>query len=172
MHGFSEESATIRTPRLDLVPLVRAHADELFPALTDEALYAYTHQVPPVSLSALRDRFALLESRRSTDGTELWLNWLLRESGDAIGYVQATVIAEEATIAWVVGSAWQRRGYATEAVDAMISWLRSVGTRVIRANIHPDHAASQRVARKDCHRQRRQPMAKSSGFSRRADIRW
>ena len=145
---FSEASATIGTRRLDLIPLVRAHADALFPVLCDEALYRYTHQAPPVSLSALRDRFALLETRQSTDGTERWLNWLLRESGEAIGYVQATVIAEEATVAWVIGSAWQRHGYATEAVGAMISWLRSAGTRVIRANIHPEHVASQRVAGK------------------------
>jgi RimJ/RimL family protein N-acetyltransferase len=140
--------STIRSDRLDLIPLVRSHADGLFAVLANDALYEYTCETPPASLPALRDRFARLEARRSPDGTQAWLNWLLLVSGQAVGYVQATVTAAEADVAWVVGVPWQGRGYASEAARAMISWLRSAGVRVVRANIHPEHSASQRVARK------------------------
>ena len=143
---FSDENAIIETQRLRLVPLVQAHASSLFPILSDGALYEFTQETPPVSLSALSDRFALLESRHSPDGTQSWLNWLLLESSDAIGYVQATVTGAEADVAWVVGVPWHCQGYATEAAAAMILWLQAVGVRVIRAKIHPTHSASQRVA--------------------------
>lgn len=139
---------SIETDRLALVPLLQEHAEELYSVLADGALYEYTHDEPPSSLSALRDRYAILESRWSPDGKQVWLNWMLRESasGKAIGYVQATVSAAVADVAWVVGRPWQRQGYATEAVRAMIFWLDSAGVRVFRAKINPTHTASQRVA--------------------------
>jgi RimJ/RimL family protein N-acetyltransferase len=145
---FSFERAALATDRLDLVPLVCAHADDLFPVLSDISLYEYTHEEPPASVAELRDTYSLLESRRSPDGTQVWLNWLVRKSGEAIGYAQATVTDDEADVAWVVGSPWQRLGFATEAAGAMISWLRAVGVQTIRAKIHPGHTASQRVAAK------------------------
>lgn len=148
MFEYSDRNATIRTRRLELIPLLRTHADELFPVLADDALYIFTQDSPPASHSALRDRFARLETRRSPDESQLWLNWLVRSDGEAIGYVQATVKPDSTDIGWVIGSSWQRFGYATEAAGAMISWLRTSGVMQIRACIHPDHAASRRVAEK------------------------
>jgi RimJ/RimL family protein N-acetyltransferase len=128
--------------------LLSEHADALFPVLKDPLLYEFTHDEPPVSVALLRSRYGLLESRRSPDGTQAWLNWALfeRDTGLSVGYVQATVESIDADIAWVVGTRWQRRGYATEAVIALIDWLHNAGVQVVRAKIHPLHAASQRVA--------------------------
>ena len=61
--------------------------------------------------------------------------------------MQATVTADDADVAWVVGKFWQGQGYATEAEIAVVSQLRAIGVRNIRARIHPGHTASQRVAR-------------------------
>jgi len=140
--------ARLSTARLELTPLQREHAEELFSVLSDSSLYEYTHDGPPLSPSELRNRYARLESRRSPDGSEAWLNWVLidRSTGMSIGYVQATVSSDRADVAWVVGTHWQRRGFATEAAQAMIVWLRSAGVRVVRAMINPMHAASQQVA--------------------------
>jgi len=114
----------IRTPRLLLEPQVEAHAEEMFAVLSDPAIYEYEHE-PPASLAALRERFRLLESRRSPDGSQLWLNWVVRADAEAIGYVQATVFADaRAAVAYVFASRFWGQGYAREAVAAMLDFLR------------------------------------------------
>lgn len=49
-------------------------------------------------------------------------------------------------IAWVVGTAWQGRGYASEAAGAVAEWLRGRGVGLLQAHIHPGHDASMKVA--------------------------
>jgi RimJ/RimL family protein N-acetyltransferase len=62
--------------------------------------------------------------------------------------VQATVFGEgnAADVAWVLGVPFQGHGYAVEAASGMVAWLREQGVAEVRAHIHPDHAASARVA--------------------------
>ncbi|HUF73874.1 MAG TPA: GNAT family N-acetyltransferase [Gammaproteobacteria bacterium] len=148
MLALAELDARISTARLELTPLRRDHAEEMFSILSDVSLYEHTRGVPPASVSELHARYTYLESRRSPDGTEAWLNWVLVEiaTGMSIGYVQVTVTSQHADIAWVVGTLWQRRGFATEAANAVVAWLRCAGVRAVRARIHPMHSASQRVA--------------------------
>jgi RimJ/RimL family protein N-acetyltransferase len=146
--SLTDIDARISTARLVLEPLRSDHAEELFSVLSDVMLYEYTHEAPPASAIGLRYRYRFLEARRSADGTEAWLNWVLVESmtGMSIGYVQATVKSNCADVAWVVGTPWQRRGFATEAAQAVVMWLSCAGVKAIRARIHPMHTASQRVA--------------------------
>ncbi len=74
-----------------LIPQTAAHAEEMFALLSDPALYEHEGE-PPASLEWLRERFARLETGRSADGSEQWLNWVMALPGDALaGYVQATV---------------------------------------------------------------------------------
>ena len=115
---------TLVTGALTLEPLAVRHADEMFPVLSDPAIYEYENE-PPASLEALRRRYAALESRRSPDGGEAWLNWIVRlPSGDAIGYVQATLHPDRrAAIAYEFGSAWWGRGLARQAVASMLAEL-------------------------------------------------
>ena len=114
----------IKTGNLMLEPQIAAHAEEMFAVLGDPAIYLYENEPPP-SLEWLRDRFTRLETRRSPDGNEQWLNWVIRLSTSvSIGYVQATVFADgNATIAYVLSSAYWRRGLASQAVKAMIAEL-------------------------------------------------
>jgi len=115
----------IETPRLTLEPQRAAHAGTMFEVLSDPAIYEHEN-APPESLQWLRERFAKLETRRSGDGREQWLNWVLRRraQGDLIGYVQATVKADgHAFIAYELGSAHWGRGLGSEAVAAMIGEL-------------------------------------------------
>jgi len=114
----------IRTARLMLEPQRAAHAEAMFELLCDPALYQHENEAP-ASLGLLRDRFALLETRQSADGSEGWLNWVLRlHDGRVAGYVQATVQADGcAWVAYVLGSAHWRRGLASEAVTAMVDVL-------------------------------------------------
>src|SRR5262249_4437873 len=105
---------------------------------------------------------------------QLWGNWILRvrETGAAVGTVQATLPASGpvalpasgpvalpasgpvaasgrpglAEVAWVVVSSAQGRGYAKEAAKSLTDRLIEDGWSVT-AFIHPEHVASQRVAR-------------------------
>jgi RimJ/RimL family protein N-acetyltransferase len=144
-------SDRIRSARLSLVPLAVADADEMVRVLSGAALYTFTGGSPP-SLGELRARYAGLAAGSPPDGSEEWRNWILRREpgGEAIGYVQATIVDEgrRAEIAWVVGLDWQGRGYATEAAQALVAWLDSREAAVIQAHVRPGHAASAAVARR------------------------
>jgi RimJ/RimL family protein N-acetyltransferase len=116
----------LRTDRLVLEPQVRAHAPEMFRVLSDPAIYEHENE-PPGSLEWLEARFARLESRRSPNGAELWLNWVARTgSAELAGYVQATVSPRSrALIAYVFASSFWGHGLATEAVRAVIRELET-----------------------------------------------
>ena len=102
---------------------------------------------PPASEAWLRDRYARLESRASADGRQAWLNWVARgPDGCAVGYVQATVEAERAWVAYVVGSKFQRRGHATGAMAAMLAHLAAEwGVREFAAVVERDNLPSIRL---------------------------
>lgn len=132
-----------------LEPLLVEHAAAMVAVLADPAIYSFTGGDPP-SLDDLEHRYHLQSRGLSPDGTERWFNWIVRDavSRDAVGYVQATVTRRDqlAELAWVVGAAWQGRGYAAAAATAMVAELRPLGLRGLFACVHPEHEASQRVA--------------------------
>src|SRR5258708_10887854 len=77
--------------RLALEPQAAPHADEMFAVLSDPAIYEYENE-PPASMEWLRERYGRLQSRRSNDGQQQWLNWVVRLRGpEPVGDVQATV---------------------------------------------------------------------------------
>jgi len=116
---------TLRAGELVLEPQSAGHAAEMFDVLSDPALYEFENE-PPASEAWLAERFRRLESRRSPDGRELWLNWVVRlPEGPLAGYVQATVRPGEiAQVAYVFGSRYWGRGLATAAVRAMLAEVR------------------------------------------------
>jgi [ribosomal protein S5]-alanine N-acetyltransferase len=137
----------LETGSLTLEPQVADHAPALFVVLSDPAIYEHEN-APPPSEDWLRERFARLESRRSTDGTELWLNWVVRlPSSELIGYVQATVYPDaRAAIAYELGSAYWGRGFARQAVAAMIGELGArYGVRILRAVLKRANVRSLRL---------------------------
>jgi RimJ/RimL family protein N-acetyltransferase len=145
MNGPAEP---LQTARLDLEPLRVEHAAEAARAFADERLHTFTGGAP-ADEAALRERYGHQVVGRSPDGSETWLNWMLRrrDTGDLVGSVQATVRDGGADLAWVVAVAHQGQGYAREAAQAMAAWLREAGVSRLTAHIHPDHAASAGVAR-------------------------
>jgi RimJ/RimL family protein N-acetyltransferase len=137
--------------RLDLVPLTAVDADDLFPVFDDPALGRWTGDTTPADPEVLRRRFAAWEAGPSPGSTERWLNWTMRRREDAraIGHLQSTVTGDTAAVAWVVGTGFQGEGFATEAAQALVAWLRNQqGVTAIEASIHPGNIASQTVARR------------------------
>ena len=143
--------------------------------LADRSLYAFYDDEASPGLAGLRARYARQAAGRSPDGREVWHSWIVREreSGRAIGFVQATVGATAGTstatvdtaatpydgagsaeLAWVIGVPWQGRGYATEAATAVRDAVRGPGSAtgddvtLVHAHIAPGHTASETVARR------------------------
>ena len=129
--------------------------------LADRALYTWYDDEASPTLEVLRLRYARQAAGVSPDGLEGWHTWILRErdSGRTIGFAQATVSAGEdgvrsAELAWVVGTAWQGRGFATEAATAIRDGVAGVGSLTgddvahVHAHIAPGHTASETVARR------------------------
>jgi RimJ/RimL family protein N-acetyltransferase len=139
----------ITTPRLTLVPLTAAHAEEMAAVLADPELYAFTGGGPPTP-PELRARYERWQAG-SPDPAAGWCNWAIRlRSADCLtGTVQATISTSGepvAEIAWVVGTRWQGQGIATEAARALVDWLGRQSVRSVVAHIHPTHHASAAVA--------------------------
>ena len=134
--------------RLDLEPLRIDHAAEAATAFGDQRLHRYTGGSPATE-QQLRARYARQVAGAPPDGSQVWLNWMLRlrGTGQLVGTVQATVTGDAAVVAWVVAADQQGKGFASEAAAAMTAWLRQHGVRRVVAHIHPDHEASVRVAR-------------------------
>jgi hypothetical protein len=107
---------TVRTERLVLLPLLVEHAEEMAALLTDPLLHTFTGG-SPLSAEALRSRYERLMAG-----------------------------SPDPAVAWVIGSAWQRRGIAAEAAVGLVAWLAQQPVRTVIAHIHPDHRASAAVA--------------------------
>ncbi len=135
--------------RVVLHPLCAEHAGVLFPILSDAELWRYAPRLRSNSLAELRDRCARLESRRSNDGREHWLNWAVEEKarGSIVGFVQTTVDKAlcEATIAYVLARASWGRGLASDAVGAMLAHLKTIGVPTFLATVDSRNLRSIRL---------------------------
>ena len=111
---------SIAASRCVLEPQVAAHAHEMFAVLSDPAIYEFENG-PPVSEEWLRKRYERLESRGSGDGTQQWLNWVVRlPGGELAGYVQATILPDRTSfVAYELNSRHWRQGIGTSAVHAV-----------------------------------------------------
>ena len=137
---------TIEADRTQLVPLRASDADELAGLLQEEQMRSWLRAG---DVAELRDRFAAWETRRSPDGEEQWLNWVVRERDDgrALGWVQATVRGASASVAYALLPAERGAGLASEAVRALVRWLRErLAVTMVTAEIDDANAASVRVA--------------------------
>jgi RimJ/RimL family protein N-acetyltransferase len=143
--------AVLRTPRLRLEPLRVDHAEEVTSVLGDPGLYVFIGGAPPTA-EELRKQYAAQVRGAPPEGGQAWRNWIVRlaETGEAIGFVQATITTADAhaDVAWVIGQHWQGRGYATEAARGMIAALADEGVATITAHILAENAPSERVAKR------------------------
>ena len=136
-------SVTIRPLRVDDAPA-------MVMVLSSPELYRYTGGTPPTE-EQLTETYARQIVGFSPDRSQEWLNWIVLDlEQHPVGYVQATldVGTDAAEIAWVIGVPWQGRGYATSAVQLMLTDLAARGVTTIVADIHPDNVPSQGVAKR------------------------
>ncbi|MBM7170504.1 GNAT family N-acetyltransferase [Streptomyces sp. G44] len=154
----------IRTARLDLIPLRVEHAADMAVVLGDPALHTFIGGSPD-DAEMLRNRYRRMLAGSPDPGVS-WCNWVVRlregflsssrersqveGSSGLVGTVQATIgpgaEGPLAEIAWVIGTPWQGRGFASEAARGLADWLAAQGMRTLVAHVHPDHGASAAVA--------------------------
>jgi RimJ/RimL family protein N-acetyltransferase len=141
----------LRAPSVTLDPLTVEHAEAMTAVLADPALYVVTGGDPPTT-EELRARYARQVLGRSPDGSEGWLNWIVVDaiSEQPAGYLQVTIRPDDghdqAELAWVIGTGWQGRGFATQAAKAVADWLAAQGITTLIAHIRSGHRPSERVA--------------------------
>jgi RimJ/RimL family protein N-acetyltransferase len=134
--------------RLELLPTEPAHAEALATALADRALNEHIGGEPSTA-EQWRSRLGQWADRRSPDGGQAWLNWVVveRAGGAVVGWLQATVVGSSADVAYVVGTPWQGRAYATEAARALLDHLGATGVTEVSLLVAPANAPSAAVAR-------------------------
>lgn len=143
---------TLRIELCTLEPQVEAHAAEMFPVLSDPAIYEFEN-APPTSEGWLAERYARLEARVSKDGSQRWLNWVVRlDGGELCGYVQATVLQDQSSyVAYEFASKFWCRGIGSCAVRAILEELASqyavhTAVAVLKARNHRSLALLRRLA--------------------------
>jgi [ribosomal protein S5]-alanine N-acetyltransferase len=117
----------ILSKRLILQPLLPLHAAALFADLQAPDLYKFIPHDPPESEEKLKEKYRRWATRRSADGSELWLNFALYrpDHADYVGTIQATLeLSGKTYIAYEVFPRFWRQGFAREAGATIIAYLR------------------------------------------------
>lgn len=121
------QTPEIRTQRLILEPIRTAHAQEAWPHVDDSRMWTYFTHLRPASMLDLRRQYAKWE-RGSADADQIWWNWICREraTGTLAGSMQTTVFRGDrvAYVAYAIYPEYQRKGYAREAVRALVERVR------------------------------------------------
>jgi [ribosomal protein S5]-alanine N-acetyltransferase len=128
--------------------LAEHHAARVFGELQAAELYAYIPEQPPSSVDALAARYARLAA--GGPAGELWRNWIVLDSDQPVGTLQATVYADgRADVAWVIYPRYWRRGYGAASAAWMLAELAAHdGVTQFEATIDPRNTASLRLAAK------------------------
>ena len=119
---------SLSTPRLVLEPLLESHADDIYESFVDERIWTYFPKLRPTGLQALRARFLRWSLGPPADTPEAlaWENWVgfLHESHEPVGTFQATMMRDgRAHLAYSIFLRYWRRGYASEAMSAVVEHL-------------------------------------------------
>jgi RimJ/RimL family protein N-acetyltransferase len=96
------------------------------------------------SIADLERRFTRFATRRSPDGTEVWLNYAVRIMGGAyVGTMQATIVGSSSLIGYSIFADHWRQGYGKEASARLVRFLfEECGVRRVRATVDTENAAS------------------------------
>lgn len=138
----------IKTPRLTIKPYSAEDAEALVSLLTDEEL-TKTFMVPVFESHEqalkLAEKLILFSSPQDTRHLECGIY----ADGRLVGFVNDCG-AENDTIelGYAIAASEKGKGYATEAVKAVIGELREMGFHTVRAGYFEENSASRRVMEK------------------------
>lgn len=134
----------LETERLWLRPLLAEDA-RIYAALwSDARVHPWIVEEGPVPASAVPSRVAR-KMRQWVEGTGS--TWSLVHDGQVIGFValhplQADGLGPQAALSYAVVPRCWRRGFAREALGAVMAAAGSLGVERIVARVHPDNPGS------------------------------
>lgn len=138
----------VRTRRLIVEPLLAHHADELIDLLDDRVNRYFPSQDVPSSQAALREQFAEMQRAANSraDGRRFHPFVVRTAVGQTcIGRLEVLMHDRDAEIAFVfVPNAWGK-GYASEAVKAIINHFELAGVQRFWACVTRGNAPSLRL---------------------------
>jgi RimJ/RimL family protein N-acetyltransferase len=140
---------SIFTERLELRRTRIEDAAAMFEALRHPEMYAFIPRAAPKAEADVADRFARVMQETAPGRAEQWLNWTvwLRETGAPLGTIEATVSADRGvSIGYLFDPRVWRRGYAREAVSAMLHLIIASGAVRFEASIDIRNLASKALA--------------------------
>ncbi len=143
-----KKKAMIQTKRLTLKPYSMQDADALLDLLTMPEV-TDTFMVPEMESRRCLEELVQKLISFSQIEDDKHLEYGIYLNGKIIGFVNDCGIEDdEIEIGYVVHPRYQGRGYATEAVRAVITELREMGFRKITAGYFAENTASLRVMEK------------------------
>lgn len=130
--------AILETERLKLDPLVEADAEDLFPMMDDPEVMAYW-DVPEIDDPDVVAEVVRAQVAEMADGDAIY--WSIRTMQDAafIGCCDLSDIDrrhKRAEVGFMLGRGSWGRGYAEEAMQAVIAYAGASGLRRLTARTH------------------------------------
>ncbi|MEZ5958074.1 MAG: GNAT family N-acetyltransferase [Hyphomonadaceae bacterium] len=139
------------TQRLELRRTRVEDAAAMFEALRHPEMYRYVPHKTPASVADVETRFARVMQETAPNRLDQWLNWTVwrRDDGAPLGTIEATVDQHHAaSVGYIFDPRAWGRGYATEAVRAMMDHLRMRGALAFKATIDIQNDASKAVVQR------------------------
>ncbi|EJK6375567.1 GNAT family N-acetyltransferase [Listeria monocytogenes] len=135
----------IKTERLFLSEMTLADTEKLFGYWSDDSVTRYMNIEPFQSLQPVEEMIRMLR-QLEIEGKALRCVIILQATGEIIGTCGFNYIDHEnhrAEIAYDLGTRFWKRGYATEAVKALMEWGKeSFELHRIEAKVDPRNSAS------------------------------
>ena len=164
---MSETCFAYESSRLVYEALRAEHAAVLFQALADPLVSRHLNCDPPASVEALSAQFARVAAGPSPHQSHLqWINFAVQVKADGqwIGRVEATAHPDWAEVAYLFGPAHWGRGYASESLEWLHSYLRiQHGVSEFWATVAPGNERSIRLLLRSGYR--RTPMCDARPLS-------
>ncbi|KAI9132682.1 GNAT family N-acetyltransferase [Acaryochloris sp. CCMEE 5410] len=140
---------SLESQRLIYERVTRNHAKELEPILCDPKVYEHMDDgIGPTSDELLK-AFTLREQGPSAHRhNETWVDYIVRDKASqiAIGRVEATVIEHRAEVAYILGTAYWRQGYGSEALVWLQDFVQEqYSVREFWATVTPGNEASKHL---------------------------
>lgn len=145
------EQPELFSSRFVLEPITESHKLELYHFFNELELHHFIPLEPP-TIEQQEKRCARWMTRRSPDGEELWLNWAARDkqNKEIVAHIQSGMTRDRiASIGYVVGQKFQKKGVATECLEVVFLYLeKNLQVKEIKAWSDVRNKASHRVAKK------------------------
>ena len=141
----------LKTERLNLRPLEKNDAEAMYKNWTyDERVARYCRWNPHESLEATEQLLKMYIDQEASGFKYRW-GIELKETGELVGCIDVVKISEDskiATVGYVLSCDYWNKGYATEALTAVIQKLFNDGFEVVNAEHHINNIASGKVMEK------------------------